>query len=78
VKGGKIVTKWTVKNPPKNRGQTTFEGQKVPQNKQIANRTRAKKGSKIEVKKSTKNRGEIFPKISPKNQPKIHPKRRKV
>jgi hypothetical protein len=30
VKGGKIVTKWTVKNPPKNRAQTTIDIEKVP------------------------------------------------
>jgi hypothetical protein len=42
--------KCTVKNPPKNRAQTTFEGQKVPQNKQIANRTKAKKGAKMDPK----------------------------
>jgi hypothetical protein len=30
VKGGKIVTKWTVKNPSKKGSKTTLVGQKVP------------------------------------------------
>jgi hypothetical protein len=57
----KSAMKCTVKNPSKKGPKRHLEIQKAQQNKQIANRTKAKKGAKMDLKNGTK--------IPPKNGP---------
>jgi hypothetical protein len=49
------MSKCTVKNPSKKGPKRHLEIQKVQQNKQIAKRAKAKKGSKMDLKNGTKN-----------------------
>jgi hypothetical protein len=66
----KIMLKCTSQKGSQNGPKTTFEGQKVPQNKQIMKPAKAKKGSKMDLKNGTKKRTEKSTKESAKNPPK--------